>query len=240
MEQALFPALSHRVVAAAHGYPRARTPRWLGWMGGLTLVLGIGFASEHIVAALLDQPCGGTCVTRPPIVTPLGPAEPFTSSQYGFSADLSNPCEGRPLRRTQSASGVAWTASIAGTQWPMILEGLGSQSSDPASVESGLVQHYFSGAKLLYPIPGAEIGYHTGHGGVYSMTVAPPGGRAVVTRVVVEVSSFHGLTLDIRSMTPYSKKLLGHGPDYNPSSTIGSVCLDQVINTVTWPGEAPL
>jgi hypothetical protein len=222
-------------VDAAHPWERTANTRVAAW-----LVVGlIGIAAVCVLGVvfwLAGQPPPGCndpiCPPVPPVSPPLAAADPYSSTQYGYSLDASplNPKCGRATER--SSTSIKWTVN----GWPIEVRGEEANGRSADHVVNDAAAHY-ANATLVYEIPMAEIGSHAGYGAVYALNVDAGNAAPVPARAIVMAAVDGNLTILLDSLGPWIKPDPTTHP--NPAQTWTPGCFSATLTSLSWPGEEP-
>lgn len=161
----------------------------------------------------------------------------YTSSEFGFSVEY--PSYAAPAAEDDQS--VQWAGNDQSGSGPWGIELLGEMANGraPQQVVDALQQRMFTGATLVFSIPGAEIGYTDGYGGVYDIVVSPQGGQQQHERALIEAAIRDGVAVDLVAFSNFT-------PDQNPHPIPAQLAppielyADVFGNSVTWQGEPQL
>ncbi|HLQ61147.1 MAG TPA: hypothetical protein VK131_04725, partial [Candidatus Acidoferrales bacterium] len=201
-------------------------------MGGIAYLLGPG--------GYRLPTCPPNCQPPPVTVPALSPPHRYSSSAFGYSLDWYDPPEGYPPIKVvvQDDRSIGWTITAYGYDWPYTFTGEPANGHTAQEIVEAIQANRFGNAKLVYTIPGAELGYVDGYGNVYDVRVSPPHGASLRGRLIIVVAVRKGLAVEMVSVGPYIPDDGRYGHP-NPAGTPIPFLLDPLANSITWPGETP-
>jgi hypothetical protein len=208
-------------------------------MGALgLLVLSLLF---NVISQLLQpSPTSCTppnCSLPPPKRGPLTATNHYTSSQYGFSLAYST----NNIKPSQTtASSIAWDGQLSdGSEISWSFSGSNASGQSAQQLVTKAQSQQYSDAQLAYTVPGASLGYHTGYGSVYDVTVSPANGESQHDRLLVFTAVRGGVAVTMIGLGPYQQSSSSSGSQPNPADTplveLGD--FEENLNSVTWRGE---
>jgi ABC-type transport system substrate-binding protein len=224
-----------------------KTAGGIPW-SAIAALVGVVMIVLAVVSQLIMNrpvpPCGVSCpVPHPPVPPPsLGPSGPplpaqsvYTSSTYGYRVEY--PPDSDP---SQTAQSLSWENTLGdGSQFEILFQAAPANGQTAQQIASALQQNLAPGATLVFNITGAELGSTDGYGNVYDGTVSPPDGQAVHSREVVEVAIHNGVAVELYAESTFVADKNDHPSPAELDPAIEQFT-DQVGNTVTWQGEAPI
>jgi hypothetical protein len=205
------------------------------------VVLGV---SAALSAQSVSRPCGLVCQKPPPPCFGLncshaaadavaGTTKTYHSSKYSFS--LQYPSNFPPSQSDNSSIGWDLSGRSGDYTVDVVAGKAGGESAE--QIELDLQQNNFSDYQQVYSIPGAEVGYQSGAGSVWDEQVDSLFGSSTDTRLVIMSSVRNGLAIALVGDGPAATSQ-SNQPD--PSGLPLSSFVDDLANSVTWPGESPL
>jgi len=192
---AFAPAPAYQV-AAAVPHKTAGPAIWALAAGGVAF-FGICLAvAAHIFATAGSggqTDCPRRCSPPPPKSPPLSAPHTYTSKDLGWSVDYYDPQQalaGAFSVTHQDSGSITWT--LVGKRWPgnwpITFQGEKAAGRSPGQIADQLQQASFKDARRAYSIPGAELGYADGYGGVYDITFSQATGTSQRARLVIMVA----------------------------------------------------
>jgi hypothetical protein len=228
--------------AAARG-PKRRGASWVT-AAAVAVVAAVALGVASVAAAQTRPPaCGATCRRPPPpcfgitctraLLGASAGVGTYTSSADGWS--LSYPSKYQPAGSDKSS--VSWDLSGSDGDYSVDVVSGGVKNKSAQQIAFDIQSQNFSDYQQVYDIPGAEIGYQNGYGAVWDEQVTPLFGQSQDTRLAIVVAERNGLAI----------ALVGNGPavspdqgSADPSQLPLSGFLDDLLNSVNWPGSRGL
>ena len=147
------PAMPHPGPPSHVGHWRGRFSPRSGWR----ILVGGGVLAALLKPAAVSVACAPTTCRGPVLSPPLPGAEPWAGTATGVTADLSNGCVPADARRAiDNAHEVAFAVGKLG--YPLDLTA-GLTNDTPSQLVHDTVHTMFPGARLVFRVPGAEVGY---------------------------------------------------------------------------------
>jgi hypothetical protein len=177
------------------------------------------------------------CTLPPPKHGPLQATKTYTSSRYGFSLDYST---GNITPSSVTASSIAWDGSLNdGSEVTWSIRGMPANGRSAQQIVESTQSANYPDAQLAYTVPDASLGYTTGYGNIYDVTVSPADGQSEHDRLVVTAAIRNGLAVVLVGLGTYQASAPGTSSQPNPANTplvqLGD--FEENINSVTWPGQ---
>jgi RsiW-degrading membrane proteinase PrsW (M82 family) len=228
--------------AAAHKTGRAAPWALFGAIVVVTTAVLAVVAQEVMPHALAA--CSIRCAPAPPPRPPAahiaaGVPQPglhrYTAPTYGYSLDYTNDV-GAPLP-VSGTHAVGWQASDG--SFLIMVQGEAAHGRTPRQLAAALQRSDLSGARALFAIAGAELGYTAGYGQVYDMTLSPQGGQREHVRALIEVAVRGGTAVELLAVSAFT-------PDQSTQPAPAQLDpwvqyqVDNLGNTITWKGEPQL
>lgn len=205
-------------------------------------VLAAFMVALGITAQFVQQPTTTKCATNPCVLPPpLSPAlaapHSLTSSDLGFTLEYQdNP---NVHFKVQDGHSMQFVLGPVDGGFPMVFNGERAAGRSAQQVVDAVQKAHAPGAVLAYGIPGSELGYVNGYGGVYDYQSSSPSGQSEHFRYIIEAAIKDGVVIEAFAVGPFNPpnpKTDGHP---NPSLTQVSYFIDLVANTVRWKGDNP-
>lgn len=183
-----------------------------------------------------------TCGGQPPTGQPIRGDQTYTSTAYGFTMDYFHyggieedvtPSADSlqidfPDLRGYGAGRLLVTARKAG-------------GADARSIVSAVAGDAFPGAKEVYPLPGAAVGYRPGYGVAYDYFPQSANGTAERERVFVLAAVKNDLAIVAIASSPYFQFTPDGLTTGHPSAANAAIAFvaDDAINTIRWSDDPP-
>lgn len=244
--------------AGAYGYPYAYAPAspaqvaaagrhktgsawlWVLAAGGVLFFM----VCMAIIAVILagsgpgTRTCPPACNPQPrKLPPPLAADHVYTSSKYGYSVAYSESLltqQGAQIA-AQNDSGIAFTIK----SFPFAVTAEPAQGRSAQQIAEAIQQKQLPDATLVYPLPGAELGYNPGYGAVYDATVQSTSGQALHVRMVVEVAIKKDLAVEFWEIGPFAQTTPKDSFP-NPADTPIVYVTEALPNSLVFPGDPPL
>lgn len=236
-----------------YAYPPAAPPRGrLGTALWIVIIAGglVVMAAAALLAfalrppANLNQTCSGSNCRFPTSSVPAARAQhTYTSSGLGYSVDWTDAGSFTLASLAgQDDHSISWKVQYPrGTTWPLVVTGEKAAGRSAEAVARQVQQARYPEARVVYTIPQAELGYNPGFGAIYEYTSAAGSGQSQRVRVVIMAAVKKDLAVVIHTANVWRKtdpKVDGSHP--NPAETWAVFFIDELTNTVTFPGDPRL
>lgn len=213
------------------------------WRVLLVPIIALAAATTPLASNLAPRPsptCEGPgCVPRPS--PPVGAEHSYQSRRYGFSLDyFSDPI---PPSSTRPAAGkllLSYDDLVGGGPAWIIFGAVRDATQSAQAVADSVLAGSYPGAHLAYELWNPMVGYQPGYGAVYDYAPEAGNASAIPQRVIVVVAIKGDLAVVAVAAGPYDRFSQSF-PGGHPISldTVVGLLLDDPLNTVRWPGDAP-